>query len=284
MTEQNETDTQPDEQSSGEDEERTGSNPDAPTEVDETTSEESITAESESADVEPKGDLIEIATLLTTVAEDHDIDLDEQDEVKPESVSVSEELFEQVEESSDRTVARTLAIVSEALSQLDAKRAAQSERAEELESRLRRKQAEFQNYKQRQQKQLQEEKKRATEDLVERLLDVRDNLQRALDQDEDVDIRGGIEATLSQFDSQLERENVERIEPEPGDEVDPTRHEVLATVASDQPESHIAERYRPGYEMAGKVIRTAQVTVSDGSEYDNSGSEPADGNDTESDR
>jgi molecular chaperone GrpE len=99
---------------------------------------------------------------------------------------------------------------------------------------------------------------------VERLLDVRDNLQRALDQDDDADIRGGVESTLRQFDQELEREEVGRIEPAPGDETDPQRHEVLMRVASDQPEDAVADVHRPGYEMGGKVLRPAQVTVSEG--------------------
>ncbi|WP_417448621.1 nucleotide exchange factor GrpE [Halovenus salina] len=108
-------------------------------------------------------------------------------------------------------------------------------------------------------------KQRATEDFVTRLLDVRDNLERALEQDEDTDIRGGVESTLDQFDQQLDRENVEPIEPEVGQETDPRRHEVLATIASDQPEDTVAQIHRSGYVMGEKVLRPAQVAVSDGS-------------------
>jgi molecular chaperone GrpE len=35
-------------------------------------------------------------------------------------------------------------------------------------------------------------------------------------------------------------------------------------VQSDQPEDTVADLHRTGYEMAGKVLRAAQVTVSDG--------------------
>lgn len=63
----------------------------------------------------------------------------------------------------------------------------------------------------------------------------------------------------------LDGEGVEPIEPDPGTETDPNRHEVLLRVESDQPEGTVADLHRPGYEMAGKVLRTAQVTVSDGS-------------------
>ncbi|QLD88477.1 nucleotide exchange factor GrpE [Natronomonas salina] len=137
---------------------------------------------------------------------------------------------------------------------------------EDLESRLKRKQAEFQNYKKRQKKRQQQERERATEDLVERLLEVRDNLKRALEQDDDADIREGVEATFRLLDDVLTDENVDPIEPEPGTEVDPQRHEVLLRVESDQPGGTVAEVHRPGYEMAGKVLRAAQVTVAEDGE------------------
>ena len=137
---------------------------------------------------------------------------------------------------------------------------------EDLESRLKRKQAEFQNYKKRQKKRQEQERERATEDLVERLLEVRDNLKRALEQDEDADIREGVEATFRLLDDVLTDENVDPIEPEPGTEVDPQRHEVLLRVESDQSAGTVAEVHRPGYEMAGKVLRAAQVTVAEDGE------------------
>ena len=53
------------------------------------------------------------------------------------------------------------------------------------------------------------------------------------------------------------------IDPEPGQAVDPERHEVMMRVESEQPEGTIADVYKQGYEMAEKVIEAAQVTVSD---------------------
>ncbi|MHB9288198.1 nucleotide exchange factor GrpE [Halobacteriales archaeon Cl-PHB] len=179
-------------------------------------------------------------------------------------VEVSDELREWVDETDADTVAHEVATLQKQVAVLESDLAEHEEAVDDLESRLARKQADFQNYKKRQEKRLEEEKARATEDLVARLLDVRDNLQRALDQDEDVDIRDGVESTLRQFDEELGRENVQRVEPAPGDAVDPQRHEVLMRVDSDQPEDTVADLHRPGYEMAGKVIREAQVTVSDG--------------------
>mgnify|MGYP000270533983 CR=1 FL=1 len=203
--------------------------------------------------------------------------------VDPATMETDETLNQQVEETASETVAHALAVLGETLARLDAEVREERERTDDLESRLRRKQADFQNYKRRQKERMAEEKQRATEDLVERLLDVRDNLERALDTDEDADIRSGIESTLSQFDRELDRENVESIDPEPGGGVDPVRHEVLATVPSAEPEDTIADIHRPGYEMAGKVLRPAQVTVSEGGPDSNEDEDSKTGSDGRSD-
>ena len=150
------------------------------------------------------------------------------------------------------------------IDELEADLAATEERADDLESRLKRTQADFQNYKKRAEKRQEEIKERATEDFVTRLVLVRDDLVRALDQEEGVDIRDGVESTLSSFDRVLEEENVVPIQPAAGDEVDPTRHQVMMRVQSDQPGGTVVDVYRPGYEMAGTVIQEAQVTVSEG--------------------
>jgi molecular chaperone GrpE len=152
------------------------------------------------------------------------------------------------------------------IEELEAELDEREERIDELESRLKRTQADFQNYKKRAKKRQEQLENRATEDLVTRLLDVRDNLVRALDQDEDAAIRDGVDATLREFDRVLDDEAVSEVAPEPGSEVDPQRHEVMLRVESEQPEDSVAEVYTPGYEMAGKVLRPAQVTVSDGTE------------------
>jgi molecular chaperone GrpE len=217
--------------------------------------------------------------LIATVATQRERSLD-PGETDPGTVGQA--TTEAVDSASTDELARAFAGVIERLASTERTLAQTHERAEDLESRLRRKQADFENYKKRQEKRLEEERARATEDLVERLLDVRDNLSRALDQDENADIRGGVESTLEAFDHELERENVEPIEPSVGTAVDPSRHEVLATVESDQPEDVIAELYRPGYEMAGKVLRPAQVTVSEGTDdEDGSGAEQEGGDETD---
>jgi molecular chaperone GrpE len=209
-----------------------------------------------------------LADVIALVDEILDIEESTREPPTPRlaDVDVETELIEGVRDTSDEETARVVALLRRRVEDLEAELHSREEELADLESRLRRKQADFQNYKKRQKERMESEKRRATEDLVGRLLDVRDSLARALEQDADADIRGGVETTLTQFDEQLKRENVDRIEPDPGDEVDPQRHETLATIASDQPADTIARVHRPGYEMADKVIRPAQVAVSDGAD------------------
>ena len=174
--------------------------------------------------------------------------------------TVAEELADQ----DAGAVATEVADLRERVESLEADLAETAAERDDLEDRFKRKAAEFQNYKKRQEKQHEEVRERATEDLVEQLLEVRDNLDRALEQEEGADIREGVEATFRQLDEILAAESVEPIEPSPGAEVDPTRHEVLLNVESDQPAGTVAEVHRPGYEMAEKVLRPAQVTVAEG--------------------
>jgi len=142
---------------------------------------------------------------------------------------------------------------------------AESEVAD-LTERLQAKQAEFKNYKQRAKRKQDEIRERASEQLVERITPVRNDLLRALDQEAGSDLRPGVESTLEKFDEVLAEEGVEPIAPDPGEEVDPARHQVMLRVESDQPDGTVHEVYEPGYEMGDRVVSEAKVTVSAGEE------------------
>ncbi len=168
----------------------------------------------------------------------------------------------------------------EALAEARKERDTLAERVEELEDerealeeRVKRTAADFENYKKRQEQQRERIRAEATEELVERLLEVRENLKRALEGPEDdaEGLREGVELTLAEFDRVLDAENVVEVAPEAGDAVDPQRHEVMMRVSGDQAPGTIEEVYRSGYEMGEKVIRPAQVAVSEAD--DDSGSD-----------
>ncbi|MFC5277823.1 nucleotide exchange factor GrpE [Halorubrum rubrum] len=156
--------------------------------------------------------------------------------------------------------------LAEEVADLESELEERREEVDELTSKLARVRADFSNYKQRAKRKREEIRERASESLVERIAPVRNDLKRALDQEDGSDIRPGVESTLEKFDEVLEDEGVEPIEPEPGEEVDPARHQVMLRVDSDQPDGTVHEVYEPGYEMGDRVIAEAQVTVSDGDE------------------
>ncbi|MES3160097.1 MAG: nucleotide exchange factor GrpE [Halorubrum sp.] len=161
----------------------------------------------------------------------------------------------------DRVAAHDPALADE-VAELEAELAERREEVDELTSKLARVRADFSNYKERAKRKRDEIRERASESLVERIVPVRNDLLRALDQDEESDIRPGVRSTLEKFDEVLAAEGVEPIDPEPGTDVDPARHQVMLRVESDQPEGTVHEVYEPGYEMGDRVIVEAQVTVS----------------------
>ncbi len=162
----------------------------------------------------------------------------------------------------DEALAREVAELEAELDETREELLEAEEEVEELTSKLARVKADFSNYKQRAKRKQEEIRERASERLVERITPVRNDLLRALDQEEGSDLRPGVESTLEKFDEVLAEEGVEPIAPEPGDEVDPSRHQVMLRVESDQPEGTVHEVYEPGYEMGDRVVSEAKVTVS----------------------
>jgi molecular chaperone GrpE len=148
------------------------------------------------------------------------------------------------------------------VAELEAALESSREETSELTSKLARVRADFSNYKERAKRKREEIRERASEALVEKVVPVRNDLLRALDQEEGSNIRPGVESTLEKFDEVLTEEGVDPIRPEPGDEVDPNRHQVMLRVESEQPDGTVHEVYEPGYEMGDRVLTEAQVTVS----------------------
>jgi molecular chaperone GrpE len=198
-----------------------------------------------------------------------DVDLSGIEEAAIDHDEPLEEVFTAAEEAgigdAFRAMASRIRDLEDTVADLEDETEDLRREKDNAETQLKRKQADFENYKKRAQREQDRIKEHATAELVERLLDVRDNLDRALEEaDSDADtLREGVRMTLSEFDRVLDGEGVDRIEPDAGDRVDPERHEVLMRVESDHPSGQIDELHRPGYQMGGQVLREAQVTVSD---------------------
>jgi molecular chaperone GrpE len=141
---------------------------------------------------------------------------------------------------------------------------AESRRDEYLDD-LRRARAEFENYRKRMLREAQQMRSAGTADLASRLLDVLDDFDRTLqaaDTSEDEGLAKGVQLVHSKLTDVLTNAGLTRID-EAGVPFDPERHEAVQQVPADEPadEPVVAQVLRPGYEIGGRVVRAAMVTV-----------------------
>lgn len=122
--------------------------------------------------------------------------------------------------------------------------------------------ADFTNYKQREEANKADFKKFACSNLVEKLLPVLDNFDRALkDQDPEDGLVKGIVMTRDEMLNILSNEGLEEIKSD-GEVFDPNIHQAVLAEESDSVESdHIIETFQKGYKLNNRVIRPAMVKV-----------------------
>ncbi|MFX1484048.1 MAG: nucleotide exchange factor GrpE [Promethearchaeota archaeon] len=138
------------------------------------------------------------------------------------------------------------------------------EKSKNLLDRLQRMQAEFENYRKRMDARISEATKYASEDILLKVLDVYDNLQRATEIDFQMDPKSakeGIEAIQKQLHSLLSKEGVRPIESL-GKAFDPYyQHAVQRVSDLEKPDGIILDEYQKGYMLKEKVLRPAVVCV-----------------------
>ena len=136
---------------------------------------------------------------------------------------------------------------------------------EEQESeRYMRLMAEFQNFKKRAAKEKTDIHAYANEKLMNELLPVLDNFERALEtKTEEVESYAkGMELIFSQMKTALENHGLKEIEAL-GEDFDPNKHSAVMNEDSDEYESgKVCKVLQKGYELNGKVIRPSMVSVS----------------------
>jgi molecular chaperone GrpE len=140
-------------------------------------------------------------------------------------------------------------------------------RAEEYLSDLRRVAADFDNYRKRVTRDAEAQSTRAAASLVQELLPVLDNLERALDASEhheQAQVAEGVQLVRQQLIDLLQRRGLEEIAAEPGCDFDPHVHEALSQQPSEHPEGTIVEVWQRGYRLGDRVARPARVVVSSG--------------------
>jgi len=191
---------------------------------------------------------------------------DKKDEEVSQKIKSEEPKIAPVEES---TVAETLPVaevktVSSELEQLKEKLSEAETRNKELEDRLLRLAAEFDNYKKRTAREFENIVKNANENLILDLIDILNNFSRAMESEQNTQdsagFKAGVELIYAQMKNLLNKEGLEEISAK-GEKFDPALHEAVMQMESDQEEGTILQEVNKGYKLNGKVIRHSQVVV-----------------------
>ena len=143
------------------------------------------------------------------------------------------------------------------------------ETAEQADKRVLMAQAEAENFRKRMRRDYEEQLKYAALPLVTDLLEVRDNLIRALEasasSSDASGLREGVAIVAKQLDDTLAKYGVCEI-PADGELFDPNYHEAISQMPSDEhADGTVAHVAVTGFQMHDRVVRPSQVVVSSGS-------------------
>ena len=139
--------------------------------------------------------------------------------------------------------------------------------ASEADKRVLIAQAEAENFRKRMRRDFEDQLTYASMPMVGDLLEVRDNLVRALEAAEQSSeasgLTEGVAMVAKQLDDTLAKYGVKEI-PAEGEVFDPNYHEAISQMPSDQPEGMVAHVALTGFQMHDRVVRPSQVVVSTG--------------------
>lgn len=152
--------------------------------------------------------------------------------------------------------------------ELEQRAAAAEKQAQEYLGKYRQAAQEFEDARARMRKELAKDAERNRRDVLASLLEVVDNLDRAIDaaraaSREPADpLLQGVEMVRQQFLSKLEGFGVKRIDSE-GAMFDPLLHEAVTTVTADDPsaDGRVVGIIAHGYRIGDDVLRPAMVAV-----------------------
>lgn len=135
----------------------------------------------------------------------------------------------------------------------------------DMRERMLRVAAEFENWKKRARKDQDEAQFRAKEQILRDVLEVVDNLERAIssmtDATDSKAVKDGVNLVLRLFHQKLDRHDVKPFESK-GKPFDPRLHEAVARVPSaDVPVGGIVDELVKGYNLGERLLRPASVVV-----------------------
>ena len=153
-----------------------------------------------------------------------------------------------------------------------------------LKDQLLRALAETENVRRRTQRDREEQVRYAAAGFARELLNVADNLRRALDavpaaaleSDEALKtLADGVSLTERELLQVFERNGVRKIEPAPGERFDPNLHQAMFEVPNTgQPAGTVVQVMQAGWIMHDRLLRPALVGIAKGSPAEGNGSAP----------
>ncbi len=186
----------------------------------------------------------------------------EQEKNQTETI-VEDQNNDEVNEQPESDVEQTE--VTEELSEEQQKINELEQQVSDLNSRLLRTHADFDNFRRRTKEEKEAAAKYRAQSLVEELLSVLDNFERALavepTNDETKTLLQGMEMVHRQLQDAMQKEGVEVIEAV-GQTFDPHLHQAVMQVDSDEHEPNtVIEEFQKGYKLKDRVIRPSMVKV-----------------------
>lgn len=137
-------------------------------------------------------------------------------------------------------------------------------KATEMQDAFLRAKADAENIRRRAQEDIAKAHKFAVESFAEAMLPVKDSLEMALkiETPSIESFKEGVDMTLKQLASAFEKNRLVEVNPQPGEKLDPMKHQAISMVAADQEANTIVTVLQKGYMIADRLLRPALVTVS----------------------
>jgi len=144
----------------------------------------------------------------------------------------------------------------------------------QLREQILRKTAEMENMKKRMNKEKQEILEKGAEDLLQKFLELPDDMDNALLAAKKAGEQGmlvnGVKLISKKIDKLLSESGVTKMDINPGDDFDVEYHEALMTAPHKEiEEGKIVQVVQTGYVLKGKVLRHAKVITSQGDDSTN---------------
>jgi len=155
--------------------------------------------------------------------------------------------------------------LEEVLQEIEEELAETEKEKEEWEQRAKKVKADFENYKKKQDERKENWQKKAQEKLAEDMIQIMDNLERAiLSADEENTVVKGVKMVSDQLYEELQKRGLQQIDAE-GEEFDPNLHKAVETQKHEE-HRKVLEQKRKGYMFDDKVLREAEVVVGENNE------------------